>query len=144
MHDQDTKPTPSLAGIVYGEIVYWGTLLGTVISVIGTVICFVTKANYISPTHMISSIWLEKSVNEIWTGAVGFQPNEHWYLGKITTGDGLTCFGLAMGVFVVIPAMLASAILLCKDKNVFFGSLALLATVITIVSMVGLIRLPIG
>ena len=93
---------------------------------------------------MISSIWLEKSVNEIWTGAVGFQPNEHWYLGKITTGDGLTCFGLAMGVFVVIPAMLASAILLCKDKNVFFGSLALLATVITIVSMVGLIRLPIG
>ena len=143
MTDRANRVTPPLAGIVYGEIVYWGTILGTIITIVGTVISFVTKANYISPSHMISSIYQEKSVEAIWTSAVGVRPDGHWYFSEMFTGDGFTCFGLSVGVFVVIPAMLGSAIILFRDKNHFYGSLALVASLITFVSMVGLIRLPI-
>lgn len=143
MSDQD-RPVPPLSGIVYGDLIYWGTALGAVISIIGTVLAFVTKSNYVSPAAMITGIWQEKPYNEIWEEAVGSAPNGHWYLSRLGTGDGLACFGLSLGVFVVVPAMLASAYFLYKNGDVFFASLAVLATGITVVSMLGLLPLPVG
>jgi hypothetical protein len=115
-----------------------------VISIVGTVIAFVTRSNHVSPAEMITGIWQEKPYEEIWANAVGSAPNGHWYLGHLGTGDGLACFGLALGVFVVIPAMLTSAYFLYKSRDVFFACLAIVATVITVVSMLGLLPLPVG
>jgi len=143
MSDQD-RPTPALSGIVYGDIVYWGTALGAVISIVGTVLAFVTKSNYLPPGDMITGIWQEKPYNEIWASAVGSAPNGHWYLSHLGTGDGLACLGLSLGAFVVIPAMLASAYFLYKSKDVFFAWLAIAAAGITVVSMLGLLPLPVG
>jgi len=143
MNGQD-RPVPPLAGIVYGDLIYWGTALGAVISIIGTVLAFVTRSNYVSPAAMITGIWQEKPYSEIWAGAVGSPPSGHWYLSHLGAGDGLACFGLAMGVFVVIPAMLASAYYLKKSKDVFFAFLAVVATAVTVVSMLGLLPLPVG
>ncbi len=143
MSDQD-RPIPPLAGIVYGDIIYWGTALGAVISIIGTVLAFVTRSNYVSPADMITGIWQEKPYNEIWVKAVGSAPNGHWYLGRLGTGDGLACFGLSLGVFVVVPAMLAGAYFLYRDGDVFYACLAVIASGITVVSMLGLLPLPVG
>ena len=144
MSDQQDRPTPPLSGIVYGGLIYWGTTLGTMISIIGTVVAFVTRSNYVSPADMITGIWQEKPYSEIWASATGSTPNGHWYLDHLGTGDGLACFGLSLGVFVVIPAMLASAYLLFKSKDVFFACLAIVAAGITAVSMLGLLPLPVG
>ncbi len=133
------RPEVSFAGRVYGEIIYWGTILGSVISIIGSVITFVTKNNYIDPAYLISSIWQGKSVKEIWEGATGSLPNGHWYIHHLFTGNGLSMAGLAFGVFVVIPAIFGAAIFLFKEKKPGYGILALIAGAITTASMFGLL-----
>ena len=59
-------------------------------------------------------------------------------------GDALAMFGLAVGVFAVIPAMIFSAIILLKEKERLFGTLALIAAILCVVSCLGLIRMPSG
>lgn len=135
---------PSLAGRVYGEIVYWGTVAAAVIAMLGQVFSFVSNKNYVDPAYMLSAIWQSKSVAQIWEGATGALPNGHWYLHHLATGNGLTEFGIAVGVFVVIPAMLGAAIILYRDRSPLFATLAVVAAFITIASMVGMIPLPIA
>ena len=138
----DIKPT--LAGKVYGDIVYWGTVVAALLALLGQVVTFVTKANYIDPAYMLSAIWQNHSVEKIWQGATGSLPQGHWYLHHLLTGNGLGEAGIAFGVFVVIPAMIASSFILYRQRSAFFGSLAAIAAVITMASMFGLLPLPIA
>jgi hypothetical protein len=57
-------------------------------------------------------------------------------------GDALAMFGLALGVFAVIPAMICSAIILFSERERLFGTLAVIAAILCIVSCLGLIRMP--
>ena len=135
----ETKPKPPFSGIVYGEIVYWGTLLGCVVSLVGSVLMFVTKKNYLDPAHMLTGIWQGTLVAKIWEGATGALPQGHWYLDHLSTGNGLSEFGLAIGVFTIIPACIAAAILLFKEKAPVFGTMAAIAALITTLSMLGVL-----
>jgi Ni,Fe-hydrogenase I cytochrome b subunit len=145
MTEQDTsRPVAPFSGRIYGEIVYWGTVLGTVVAIIGTIYSFLSKEEYLSTAKSISGIWQQKSVETIWQETVGHLPQGHWYLDHLTEGSGLTELGLAIGVFMVIPAMIASGIVLFKEKQYMFGVLAFIAMLITTVSMLGLLPLPIG
>lgn len=135
---------PSVAAISYGDVVYWGTLVSALIALVGQILNFITRSFYISPSYTLTAIWQNKTVAEIWEGAVGGLPQGHWYLDHITTGDGLTAFGISVGVFIVIPALIISGLMLFREKKFFFGILAMIAAAITIASMLGLIPLPIG
>ncbi|MDH5229724.1 MAG: DUF1634 domain-containing protein [Gammaproteobacteria bacterium] len=132
----EERPHIPVAGVVYGDTIYWITIAATVIVIIGSVISFVTNNTYIDPTYMLSSIWEGKTVDEIWVGAVGAAPNGHWYLSKLATGNGLTAFGIALGVFSVIPAILAAGYVLFREKQVLFAILALVAALITTWAMI--------
>lgn len=135
LYDGEQKPEISTAAVVYGDTIYWITVIGSVIVLIGSVLSFITKGNYIDPGYMLSSIWQGKNVEEIWTGSVGALPNGHWYLGQISTGDGLTMFGIALGVFSVVPAILGAGFYLFKENEKLFGGLAIIAALITIGAM---------
>lgn len=130
------RPKAPVAGIVYGEIIYWGTVLSAVIALIGSVVNFVTQSNHIRPSVLLSKIWEGNDVDKIWTNTVGSAPDGHWYLDYLNTGDGLATFGLAFGVFIVIPAILGSAVVLYKEGSKFFGHVAVVAALITIGAMV--------
>ena len=39
---EEEKPKPALSGVIYGELIYWIVLTGSVIVVLGSVIAFVT------------------------------------------------------------------------------------------------------
>lgn len=134
-NQEEERPAVPVAGIIYGDIVYWGTILATVIVLIGSVVTFVTDFNYIAPSYLLSSIWEGKPVDEIWQGATGAMPEGHWYLSELNTGNGVTTAGLAFGVFTVIPAILAAAVALYRDGQALFGSLAVVAALITIAAM---------
>lgn len=140
--NEEKKPKPPLAGVVYGSIIYWSVLAASVIVMISSVISYVTKADFIEPSYCISLLWQGKSVANIWEGSVGALPRSHWYLSHLGTGDGLATLGLCLGVFSVIPALLGSAIAIFKGKNKLFGLLALIAMTIVIISMLGLTPLP--
>ena len=135
MSEQD-RPKAPVAGLVYGETIYWGTVISAVIAIIGSVVNFVTTSNHILPSALLSKIWQGQDVTRIWEDTVGARPDGHWYLDYMATGDGLATFGLAFGVFIVIPAIFGSAYVLFRDGDKFFASVAAVAGLITVGAMV--------
>jgi uncharacterized membrane protein len=123
------------SGIIYGDTIYWVTIAGAVLVIVGSVITFVTEANYIAPGYLLSSIWAGTPVDKIWIDAVGSPPDGHWYLSQLATGNGLTMAGIAMGVFSVIPGLVVGGVVLFKEKRTLYGILAVVAAVITTVAM---------
>jgi hypothetical protein len=136
-NNNDDRPVVPIAGIVYGDIIYWVTIVATVVVLIGSVMTFVTMDNYMDATYLLSSIWQGKNVEQIWVGAVGAQPNSHWYLAQLNTGSGLTEAGIALGVASVIPAIIGSAYILLRERQRLFGGLAIVAAIITTAAVVG-------
>ena len=139
---QDTRPQVAVSGIIYGEFVYWITILGSIIAIIGATIAMFGAANYLDTSYVFSAIWEGKTTVEIWEGAVGGIPNSHWYLPRLTNGDALAMFGLALGVFSVIPGMIGAAIAMFKRKETLYGVFATIAVVLCITSLLGLIKMP--
>ena len=125
----DNLPNP---GIVYGELTYWGTIVGAVICVVGSVWAFVGTSNTLDPAFVFESIWQGLPTDEIWTQGTDVVPQGHWYLHHLNTGDGLTLLGVAIGIVSVIPATLAAAFLLLRRGRPFFGSLAVISAIILI------------
>jgi len=125
--------------LTYGEPVYWATLIGAVLAVIGGVVAFCTKANYIKPSYWISSVWQGQSVEEIWEGAVGSEPQGHWYLSHLLTGDGLTSAGFALCFIAITLGLIAAGIVLWKKRSRVFAIFAFIASLIMTVSIFGLL-----
>ena len=101
---EERKPKPPPAGLVYGSIVYWLTIAGSVIAVIGSVIAFISQANLAPTSYWISSIWRGESTREIWEGTISSPLVGHWYLHHLATGDGLAALGISVGIFAVTLA----------------------------------------
>ena len=142
MESEKTKPRPPLSGLVYGLIVYWITIAGSIVAIIGSVIAFVSHDNFANTSYWINSIWLGKSPVEIWEFLIDTPLVGHWYLHHLATGDGLSAFGISIGIFSVTVAMVGSAIVMFKKKEFVFGIMALISALITIISLVALIPLP--
>lgn len=134
-HQTDDAPVTPVAGVVYGDTVYWGTIAAAILTLVGQVVNFVSQNNHIAPSYLLSAIWQGKDVDNIWGTAVGAAPDGHWYMGHLTAGDGLTTAGIALGVFVVVPAIIAAAVVLFKQRERLFGAMALIAAAITVVAM---------
>ena len=125
-----------LSGIVYGNIIYWGTIFGTVITLLGSILTFTTDLNLVNPINEISAVWQGKSVEEIWMSAGSSAPHHHWYIALFDTGNGLTMAGIAIAVLSVTIGIIGTAIVLLREKNVLFGSFASISAGITIYAMV--------
>ena len=137
------KPKPSFSGLTYGFIVYWVTIAGTVVTIIGSVIAFISQANFAKTSYWISTVWQGQSTREIWGTLVDSPLAGHWYIHHLATGDGLSAFGISTGIFAVTLAMVGTAIVMFKKKEFVFGILAVIAALITTVSLLALIPLPV-
>lgn len=129
------RPTVPKAAVLYGDIVYWGTILGSFVTVLGSILAFVTELNYLEPELVLSAIWEGRGVDEVWEQAGGKRPDGHWYVEHLTRGDGLTMTGIALGVFVVVPGMLASTWHLLRERQRLFAGFGLTAAGITVAAM---------
>ena len=138
---KEEKPKPPIAGIIYGEIVYWGVLAGSLIVIAGSVLAFLGD-NYVPVSYWISSIWKGETVLQTWVGATGALPSGHWYLSHLSTGDGLSAFGISLGVFSVVPALFLSGVALLKEKQWLYGSLALVGCLVVVIAVLGLAPMP--
>ena len=133
---KDQLKTP-LAGVIYGGIVYWGVLAGSLIVIIGSVLAFLGD-NFVPVSYWLSTVWQGESVSQIWQGATGSLPMGHWYLSHLSTGDALTALGLSLGVFAVVPALFLSAAVLFKEGERLYGALALAGGVVVMMGVLGL------
>jgi hypothetical protein len=130
------------AGLVYGQIIYWGVMLGSLIVIFASVISFVTRDNYVPVSYWLSSVWKGNSPSQIWQGITGSLPMGHWYFSHLKTGDGLSALGISLSVFSVVPALFLSSAVLFKEGDKLYGLLALICGIIVLTGVLGLI--PIG
>jgi len=138
---KEDKPKPPLAGLIYGGVIYWGVLAGSIIVIIGSVLSFLGD-NFVPVSYWLSTIWKGESPTQIWKGATGSLPMGHWYLSHLTTGDGLTALGISLAVFSVVPALFLAALVLFKKRDWLYGSLAFVCGLIVLTGVLGLI--PVG
>jgi uncharacterized membrane protein len=131
-----------LAGLIYGQIVYWGVMIGALIVIVGTIVSFVTDDNFVPVSYWLSSVWKGDSPSRIWHGITGRLPMGHWYFSHLTTGDGLTAFGISLSVFSVVPALFVSSVVLFMERDKLYGALTLICGLIVLTGVLGLI--PIG
>lgn len=129
------RPSVPKAAVLYGDIVYWGTILGSFVVILGSILAFVTELNYMEPELVLSALWEGRSVDQIWEETVGERPDGHWYMKHLGRGDGLTMAGIALGVFVVVPGMIASTWHLLRERQRLFAGFGLLASGITVAAM---------
>lgn len=142
MSTEQQKPAISFAGIIYGDVIYWGTLLGTFIALAGMSWAFLGGDNVLDVGYVFSAMWQGHGPKEIWEGALGAgnAPNHHWYLSSLSSGDALSMFGMAFAVFSVVPGMLLSAYYLFKEKLPMFAVFALISATIIVLTLLGVLK----
>ena len=127
--------------LVYGEPVYWLTVIGSFMVVIGGLIAFLTDNNFIDTGYWISAVWDGLPKEEIWLGAGQAEPNGHWYLSYLTTGDGLQIAGLVIALLSLNIGLVAAAIVLLRKKEGVFAIFALVsAAIVTLAMFVNIIE----
>ena len=124
------RPVPPRSGRVYGDTVYWGALIGAMVSVVGSVMAWLVLDNTVlDPARTFSAIWQGMGVAQIWATAGGVQPGGHWYLYQLTKGDALAMAGLALAVASVVPGMVWSAARLFVEGDRVYAVVAGIAAV---------------
>jgi uncharacterized membrane protein len=122
------------AQILYGEVVYWLCVVSALLCMVGPFFALINpKRNLLNPHYLFSSIWAGYKADAIWLydgpdwmqpmfqglhhffGVGGFQGG-HFWLNNITSGDGLTQFGLVLGCSVALPSLLVAAVCYLTEK----------------------------
>jgi hypothetical protein len=135
----DVRPEMPREQIVYGEIVYWITVVSCIICTVGPLIAMINvENNILNPHYLFANIFEGKNAQAIWQEVGGGFPGGHFYLKNFTTGDGFTQFGLALGCSVALWALLASAVVYISRKIYLYFFLSLWVAFLVFVSMVGL------
>jgi hypothetical protein len=129
------------AQIVYGEIVYWVTIVSAIICMVGPVIAMASiDDNVLNPHYLFASIFEGKSSETIWNEVGGGFPGGHFYLDHLTAGDGFTQLGLALGCSVALWALIVAAFLYLKEKNYLYVLLSIWVGLLVALSAVGIVK----
>lgn len=135
----EERPIMPKAQIVYGEIVYWVTILTAIICMIGPLISMIDiDNNVLNPHYLFAAIFEGKDAATIWNEVGGGFPGGHFYFSKFTHGDGFTQFGLALGCSVALWGLLAAAVAYIKEKFYLYFFLALWVSFLVCTSMIGI------
>ena len=128
-----------ISGVVYGQIIYWLTLISSLCVLLGTVVSFLENNSPLPASYLMSSVIDGKSKTEIWEKSMlGEPPDFLFFLQNLSFGESITMIGIAIGVSSVVPATFFASYFLWKSRNPIFSLLALLASILTCIAMSGL------
>ena len=136
-------PAMPMSQIVYGEIVYWVTILSALIVTIGPTLALIfTDNNIMHPNFTFGAIFAGKSIGEVWAASkTGGFPGGHFYLQNLMSGDGLTQLGLALGCGVALPGLIGSIYAFMRERSWGFVALSAWVALLVAVSALGLVNL---
>ena len=136
------RPKPPLSGIAYGEVAYWMTLIGVIISIVGMGMYFTAGTNYINSQCLLSSLWESKDAHTIWEECAGGVPHGHWYLHKLDSGDGVAMLGIALSCLAAVIGVWLSFATMIKDREkALFIVFSFIVAVILTASALGILSL---
>ena len=140
MHDPGQPPVQqSPIAKIYGEIVYWCTIVASFLVIISTMSAFLGMHALIDPAYLFNSIWTGKEAAEIWFNSTGQLPDAHWYLHQLWNADSLAMLGIILGIFSVVPASFAASAIFFRQGQTYFGVMGLLTGLLILLPCLGLI-----
>ena len=137
----EERPIIPRAQIVYGEIVYWVTIVACIICMIGPLVAMASPKNNVGdPWFLFTSIFEGNDPHTVWEEVAEEFPGGHFWAKNFTTGDGFTQFGLALGCSVALWALLVTAAMyLFVDKVYLYVVLALWVAALVFLSASGIV-----
>ena len=140
MHEPGQPPVQqSPIAKIYGEIVYWCTIVASFLVIISTTCAFLGMHALIDPAYLFSSIWTGKEAAEIWINSTGQLPDAHWYLHQLWNADSLAMLGIILGIYSVVPASFAASAIFFRQGQTYFGVMGLLTGLLILLPCLGLI-----
>ena len=117
-----------LSGLIYGQIIYWITLLSSFLVVIGTLVSFLEEKSPVPASYLLRAVIDGKTKNEIWqNSSLNSIPKIPYFLAHINYGESITMIGISLGVSSVIPATFVASYFLWKSRNPAFACIAIIA-----------------
>ena len=96
--------------------------------------------NVVNPHYLFDAIFKGAPAQEVWEAGGGSFPGGHFYLSNLTSGDGFTQLGLALGCGVAFPALIAAAIGYIKDRTYGYMFLCFWVAFMVAFSMIGIMK----
>jgi hypothetical protein len=127
---------------IYGEIIYWMTIVACLICMIGPAIAVADpENNVLNPYRLFDTIFEGKTAEQVWTEVGGGFPVGHFYLDRqyFGYGDALTQLGLALGCSCAFWGLLAAAAAYASEKTWLYVILALWVATLVLLSMTGVV-----
>ncbi|MFC1994572.1 hypothetical protein ACFLVD_00310 [Chloroflexota bacterium] len=137
------KPKIPLSQIVFGDFIYWLSIVAALMCIIGPVIGMLSVSdNVLNPHHLFATIWEGKNAEAVWQEVGGEFPGGHFWLHNLTGGDGFTQLGLVIGCASALPALLAAAVVYLwkKPRAYVFAFLALWIVALILISLLGIVE----
>lgn len=140
--EQTLKPHVPGVQIVFGDIVYWVTVLACILAVVGPLIAFIfMDDNVMNPHYLFDSIWDGDKPEVVWDKVAAQEPDGHFWMHNLTAGDGITQIGIVIGCAVGLPAMLIAALIYWfKEKTRIQAVMAVWVAVLITVSILGILE----
>jgi hypothetical protein len=140
MNDSQQPHMPR-AQIVYGEIVYWITIISCLICMIGPALSVARpEHNVLNPYKLFNAIFEGKTPEEVWNEAGDGFPGGHFYLeGRyLGCGDAWTQVGLALGCSCAFWGLVFAAALYASERYWLWVVLSLWVATLVLLSMIGI------
>lgn len=131
--------TPQL---LFGEVTYWIVIVSNLIATIGPVfVLFNPKNNMLDPTLLFAEIWKGANPEAIWNTVGSGLEEGHSYLYHLTTGDGITQFGIALGCSVALWGLIPAMIQYVREKDFMNAIFCLISCLLIALAMFGLVSM---
>jgi hypothetical protein len=129
-----------ISGVIYGQTIYWLTLISAFLVLLGTIVSFLEKSSPLPASYLLQAVIDGERIAEIWgESPLGKAPDMMFFLSNPTFGESITMIGLGLGVSSVVPATFFASYFLWKSRNPVFAVLAILAGLLTCVAILGLV-----
>jgi hypothetical protein len=127
--------------IIYGDTVYWVTIVAAIICMIGPFISMMdVDNNVLNPHYLFAAIFEGKDPETIWKEVGNGFPGGHFWYDQFGAGDGFTQFGLVLGCSVALWALLAAAVVYLRKRIILYTLLSLWVAAMVALSAVGLME----
>jgi hypothetical protein len=133
---------PLLAGIIYGEIVFWMMLASVLIAIPGLII-YIRSGGFLDSTNLLAHLWQGSDCLTIWKEVGGVSQPLSWYscLGMLNKGDMLAVLGLVITGIAAVVGMWGAFLGMFRSRNKLYTLFAFLIAVILTLSAVGILKL---
>ena len=80
-----------ISGIIYGQTIYWLTIISSLIVLLGTIISFLERNSPLPASYLLKSVIDGKSKKDIWANSViGEPPDIFFFLNNLSHGESIT------------------------------------------------------